>query len=830
MSKTKLLLVGWDAADWAVVNPLLESGKLPALSTLMASGFKGRISSLNPMLSPLLWTSIATGRRAHNHGVLGFMEPLPDGTDVRAVRSSSRRVPAFWELLHERGIQSNVIGWWPSNPVDDSGGVSVSNFFTRDDDHAYLSLNEGDVHPSSLTEELSDLRVHSTELTASILAPFFPDTDEMDGSDPIFSSVARILSHALSVQAAATEAMERGPWDITAVYFDALDHFKHLAMKYHPPQMHDVSDEEYRKYHYIVEAAYRFHDMMLQRLLDLAGEDCHVLLVSDHGFAVESERMLAVPDTPGGPAAEHHPYGVLVGAGPQWKEGWVYGNSLLDIAPSILHLFEHPISAEMEGRVSHEWWKQYRSETACASYPERQVSARLSESIDERQLLKDLEQLGYVEWSNDGTRRAEQAEADWRYNEIASLLDGGQELTALQKCRALAVEYPNDPRFAYQLLALLQRLEPEEFDREWTAVTQKFPSLSADYFAGVRAVQKGLYEVANDHFNKVIDSESVSPAVKTAVADALFQVGRKSEASKMLQTVQKEYPRWPEAPALLAEWHYLEGEFEDAIDMSLTALERAHVLPRTHLVLARSARKLNQVDAAVAGYRFVLSFRPDDVFVKREAAAYFRELGLTLEAEQWEAELSEAKTITVVTGWPRSGTSMLMRCLGQAGYPLHVDEERQADDSNPHGYFEIDNVKRLHVQSEFLDQAVGKAIKVVFPQLTHLPPAFHYKVIWIDRPLTEVILSQEVMKGRSSDSVKAHFPFGKALQMESDVRRMEKWMDENPHVDVLKIQHRAFFESPHEVGTRVQAFLNPPSWNSSGFHQAIDLKLKRSEL
>ncbi len=81
----KTLLIGWDAADWKVIDPLIKQGKMPHLAGLIERGVMGTLSTLHPVLSPMLWTSIATGKRPFKHGVPGFTEPTPDGAGVQPV-------------------------------------------------------------------------------------------------------------------------------------------------------------------------------------------------------------------------------------------------------------------------------------------------------------------------------------------------------------------------------------------------------------------------------------------------------------------------------------------------------------------------------------------------------------------------------------------------------------------------------------------------------------------------------------------------------------------------------------------------------------------------
>jgi predicted AlkP superfamily phosphohydrolase/phosphomutase len=87
----KVLLIGWDAADWKVIHPLLDAGKMPNLERFLEQGVMGNIATLQPALSPMLWTSIATGKRPYKHGVHGFSEPDPVTGAIRPVTNLSRK-------------------------------------------------------------------------------------------------------------------------------------------------------------------------------------------------------------------------------------------------------------------------------------------------------------------------------------------------------------------------------------------------------------------------------------------------------------------------------------------------------------------------------------------------------------------------------------------------------------------------------------------------------------------------------------------------------------------------------------------------------------------
>ena len=104
----KVLLIGWDAADWKVINPLMDAGLMPTLNKFVNEGVIANLATLDPPLSPILWTSIATGKLADKHGILGFVEPNPDNQGVRPVLGSSRKVKAIWNILNQNKIKSHV--------------------------------------------------------------------------------------------------------------------------------------------------------------------------------------------------------------------------------------------------------------------------------------------------------------------------------------------------------------------------------------------------------------------------------------------------------------------------------------------------------------------------------------------------------------------------------------------------------------------------------------------------------------------------------------------------------------------------------------------------
>ena len=293
-SSPRVLLLGWDAADWKIIRPLLAAGQMPHLANLMARGVHGNHATIYPALSPPLWTSIATGKRPPKHGILGFSEPTGDGRGIRPCSILSRTTKALWNILAQEGKRSVVVGWWPSYPAEPIPVAMVSNHFQQvsDDPEAALPpIPPGVVSPARLIEELYDLRVRPAEIPGEMLRLFVPRFDEVDQEhDKSLHDLARILAETISIHAAATELLEQESWDFAAVYFDTIDHASHRFMQFHPPRREGTPEREFELYREVVANVYRHHDAMLGRYLQLAGPDAHVLVISDHGFHSDSFR------------------------------------------------------------------------------------------------------------------------------------------------------------------------------------------------------------------------------------------------------------------------------------------------------------------------------------------------------------------------------------------------------------------------------------------------------------------------------------------------------------------------------------------------------------
>ena len=465
----KVLLVGWDAADWKVIHPLLDAGKMPNLERVVDGGVIGNLATISPDLSPMLWTSIATGKRPYKHGILGFTEPDPHSGGIRPITNVSRKTKAVWNILSQVGRKCIVMGWWPSHPAEPIDGVMVSNRYPRATVPADQPwpVPRGTVHPQRLVRNLAALRWHPQHLEDEHILPFVPDAARVDqDGDRRLATLARIICEACSIQDAALAVMHHEPWDFAAVYFDAIDHFCHAFMSYHPPRLEWVSERDFEIYRHVVEGGYILHDIILGKLLAEAGEQATVLLVSDHGFHSDHLRPRSVPREPAGPAVQHRHYGVFAMMGHGIKrDDRLYGASLLDVCPTVLTLFGLPVGEDMDGKALVDAFEAPPPLHSLPTWDEVPGPAGThpanlrTDPLEAREAIQQLVALGYIEKPDEDREKAVmQTVRELDYNLARAYMDAGLHVRALPLLRELMEAWPQEHRFGVQMATCCQAL------------------------------------------------------------------------------------------------------------------------------------------------------------------------------------------------------------------------------------------------------------------------------------------------------------------------------------------------------------------------------------
>ena len=165
-------------------------------------------------------------------------------------------------------------------------------------------------------------------------------------------------------------------------------------------------------------------------------------------------------------------------------------------------------------------------------------------------------------------------------------------------------------------------------------------------------------------------------------------------------------------------------------------------------------------------------------------------------------------SIVVVSGLPRSGTSMMMRMLEAGGVPVLTDHRRMADEDNPEGYYEYERVKQIEEDQEWLDQARGHAVKMVSALLEHLPPDYHYKVAFMRRDMGEILASQRKMLERLGESRGEVGDATMARLFAQHLAKVTRWLETQPNVDALHVSYNEVLADPIGQSSRVSRFFD----------------------
>jgi hypothetical protein len=185
--------------------------------------------------------------------------------------------------------------------------------------------------------------------------------------------------------------------------------------------------------------------------------------------------------------------------------------------------------------------------------------------------------------------------------------------------------------------------------------------------------------------------------------------------------------------------------------------------------------------------------------------------------------------VVVVSGLPRSGTSMLMRILAFGGIEPLTDNVRRENSRNPHGYFEWEAIKDKHSYVNWIDDAAGKSIKVVSRFIRHLPATRCYRILFLHRDLDEVVRSQRDMARHFSDS---SWDDASSLKIKEVYRRHVdetlEWIDQRPNMQLHQLHYEAMLRDPAREIQRIDAFLAPRRLDTARMLVAVDLALNHA--
>lgn len=437
----RLLLVGWDAADWRILHPLIDAGELPALRRLVEMGASGQLLGTQPLVPVAQWTSIISGKRPWQHRVCHPIESITRANRTVPVTAARRRSLALWEMLAQAGKRSLVVGWPATHGGRPANTLVVSDRYAEPTAGPGIKpwppALPGTYWPEEISVRLDAWRMSPEDVQADLVSLCVPEWKKINQKrDRRLGQLRVFLATDLSHMAAMMRLLSGGQWDLAAVRFPALGAISRGFLPYCSPRPAWIPEAEFGLYQNVIRGACRMLDQMLSRLVQAAGDNASVLVVSPHGLA----RQASPPARRGADDNEawKSPHGIFAACGPGWaRDALVVGATVLDVAPTVLTWFGLPIGQDMEGRVLVEGFATVPQVTRVATWEPTQAVG--SPPAADSQGVPDNPKAAAI------LRR----ESDW--NLAQSYLDAARCEEALPVLEGLFRGFPERPELAHAL-------------------------------------------------------------------------------------------------------------------------------------------------------------------------------------------------------------------------------------------------------------------------------------------------------------------------------------------------------------------------------------------
>ncbi len=612
----KVIILGIDGLDPLAIDLLMSEGKLPNFARLRQDGAYGRLISQKPLLSPIIWTTIATGKTPGQHGIGHFVAVNPQTGEKLPVTSDLRQVKALWNIAAEAGRRPAVVGWWATWPPERLNGIIVSDHtayhFLFAEGFTGAATEEQTTHPPELAAEIAPLLQRPTDLTYNEVAPFVDVSSEefsrpFDLSDDL-GHFKWALATAKSYRDVGLDLWKRERPDLTMVYIEGVDSTSHLfGHLFRVEGLAGELAEQQSRYGKTVEEMYIFADELIGQYLDVMDDDTTLVVASDHGFRLGElhDDPSRVRDMRRVSERFHRIEGILYLYGRGVKRHSRLDKPILvDLAPTVLALLGLPAAEDMPGRVLTEALEIPTIPERIASYETGERGERKSVARDaevDQAVLERLEALGYLGGvqSSEGER-----------NLAAIAFEEGRYDDALEIYQRLIEADPEDPGLRTSLAGAFGATGNYDDALEQLEAALALDPLNVEAYHN-RAViheRQGRPELAIADYNTVL---RYAPDYEPSRAALLRLTGSASTNAPTSQAEQQ--------AGFLAEKASLaarRGDYETA----LTLLDRAEgIAPQYSLVFqyrSNVAYLMGDRDVAISALERALELEPDNALFR----------------------------------------------------------------------------------------------------------------------------------------------------------------------------------------------------------------------
>jgi len=413
-SRPPVIWLGFDAFDFELVDRLAAEGRMPNWKRLEAEGYTAFLQSYQPILSPIVWTTLATGVGPDAHRVLDFQEVEPATGQKVPISGNSRAVPAIWNVASAAGRTVGVVGWWATHPAEEVKGFFIS-------DHSSPILYEGLprqglTFPTALAAGVEQISTREGTVTTEELARFVDiPVDELarerssaEGLPNELVLLVRAIGATRVQSRVAGDLYDRDLPDLLMLYLEGTDVVAHLYASEAPPQMNCVSDADFARYHGTADKYYSLVDQVIGQWMRRAEEDGATLIVnSDHGFKWGKDRSCQRGSfDPATAGWWHRIDGVFAAWGARVKPNPVRGRaSVFDVEPTVAALLDLPVDKRAKGGPIRAAFLDLPSpprKDLAAAIPVRRLAAERMSEKEASEYAKKLMALGYLSGSEPG--------------------------------------------------------------------------------------------------------------------------------------------------------------------------------------------------------------------------------------------------------------------------------------------------------------------------------------------------------------------------------------------------------------------------------------------
>ena len=629
----RVMVLALDGMDPQTIDLLMSEGKLPNFARLRQEGAYGRLKSSPPLLSPVIWTTVATGKTPDRHGIGHFTAVSPTGENL-PVTSRMRKVKAIWNILSDKGRKVAAVGWWATWPAETVKGAIVSDHtcyhFLFPQGHEPATDPEDVTYPPELFAKIQPLVRRPNDVTAQEAAAFIQVTPEELAKpfsfDDDVSHFKWALATADTYRRIGLKLWKDDRPDLLLTYIEGTDSVAHLfGHLFRAQGLSGELLEQQKKFGGAVEAMYLHADKILGEYIAAMDGDTTLVVLSDHGFDLGAlqDDPTKTRDMRRVSERFHREEGILYLYGRGVKRaGRIDQPVLVDVVPTVLALSGLPRASDMPGRALAEVLDRPIPGPLVASYEDGAAAgpAGAQDAGVDPQIMERLKSLGYVgdapptKGAGDPAARSPQGER----NLAGLLFEQGRHEEALAAYERLVKLEPEDATLRTSMAGALGalgrydeamkqldaaiRLDPLNVEAYHNrgAVFERRNDLRAAIEEYRRAVRYSpQYEPSRRALQRLTGTSDVNPPRNeeerkaALLAQEASQAARRGDyagAMKLLDEAERLAPRYVMVHQYRSNVAYLSGNKRQAI----AALEKALAIEPDNALFKSNLERLKR--------------------------------------------------------------------------------------------------------------------------------------------------------------------------------------------------------------------------------------------